>query len=89
MIYDAISHHETEFPAYELLAQGGKLALVAPPTIPANKVVPGKRFFAVFGGSMFPEENRTASIQLYQKLTAWLEEGLIQVCRDATDRKGY
>ena len=89
MIYDAISHPETELPAYELLAQGGKLALVAPPTIPANKIVPGKRFFAVFGGSMFPEENRAASIRLYQKLTTWQEEGLIQVCCDATDGASY
>lgn len=78
VIYDAISSPETESTAYELLAPGGKLALVAPPGIPAEKAVPGKHFFAVFGSSMFPAENRAASIRLYQKLTAWLEEGLIK-----------
>lgn len=79
LIYDAISLPETQLPAYELLAQGGTLALVSPPAIPSEKIVPGKRFFPVFGESMFPEENRTATARLYQKLTAWLEEGLIRV----------
>ena len=89
VIYDAISSPETESTAYELLAPGGKLALVAPPGIPAEKAIPGKHFFAVFGSSMFPEENRAASIRLYQKLTAWLEEGLIKARCDAKNKTRY
>ena len=86
LIYDAISLPETQLPAYEILAPGGMLALVSPPAIPAEKAVQGKRFFPVFGESMFPEENRTASARLYQKLTGWLEEGLIKVCYDSVER---
>lgn len=84
LIYDAISLPDTQLPAYELLAQGGTLALVSPPAIPAEKVVAGKRFFPVFGESMFPEENRVATARLYSKLTTWLKEGLVKVRYDST-----
>lgn len=79
VIFDAISLPETQLLAYELLAQGGTLALVLNPAIPVEKIVSGKRVVKMWGVTMFPEENRVASAQFYKKLTAWLEEGIIKV----------
>ncbi|EPT05495.1 hypothetical protein FOMPIDRAFT_83158 [Fomitopsis schrenkii] len=78
VIFDAISLPETQLLAYELLAQGGTLALVLNPAIPVEKIVSGKRVVKMWGVTMFPEENRVASAQFYKKLTAWLEEGIIK-----------
>ena len=79
VIFDAVGVPETQLPAYELLAQGGTLALVLYPAIPAERIDPGKRAFKVWGESMFPEENRIAAARFYKKLPAWLEEGAIKV----------
>ncbi|KAI0760963.1 GroES-like protein [Trametes elegans] len=77
-VFDTISLPETQSLAYGALAPGGSLLLVLPDEIPAEKKKPGenKRVVFVLGNVHLPE-NREVGVQLYSRLTEWLEKGII------------
>ncbi|KAI0324003.1 GroES-like protein [Cubamyces sp. BRFM 1775] len=79
LVYDAISLPETMPLAYQALAPGGGLVIVLSDVIPAElkKEGDGKRIAYVFGNVHSPE-NRACGIELYKRLTEWLEKGIIK-----------
>lgn len=81
-VYDAISLPETMPLAYQALAPGGALAIVLPDVIPAELKKEGdnKRIAYVFGNVHAPE-NRACGVEMYKRLTEWLEKGVIKVCQ--------
>ncbi|OSC97725.1 GroES-like protein [Trametes coccinea BRFM310] len=78
-VYDAISLPETMPLAYQALAPGGALAIVLPDVIPAELKKEGdnKRIAYVFGNVHAPE-NRACGVEMYKRLTEWLEKGVIK-----------
>ena len=80
LVYDAISLPETMPLAYQALAPGGGLVIVLADVIPAElkKEGDGKRIAYVFGNVHSPE-NRACGVEMYKRLTEWLEKGIIKV----------
>ncbi|KAI0351756.1 GroES-like protein [Trametes cingulata] len=78
LVYDAVSLPETQSLGYDALAPGGTLLLVLPDAIPSEKKTgkDTKRVMTVLGNFYLPE-NRTLGAELYKRLTAWLEEGVV------------
>ncbi|CDO74506.1 hypothetical protein BN946_scf184979.g61 [Trametes cinnabarina] len=79
LVYDAISLPETMPLAYQALAPGGALAIVLPDVIPGDlkKKEDNKRIAYVFGNVHAPE-NRACGVEMYKRLTEWLEKGIIK-----------
>ena len=78
--YDAISLADTQPLAYRALAPGGSLLLVLPNLVPAELKAPGdgKRVVSVFG-NVHPPQNRKLGVEMYSRLTEWLEKGVLVV----------
>ncbi|EIW57190.1 GroES-like protein [Trametes versicolor FP-101664 SS1] len=78
-VYDAISLPETMPLAYQALAPGGGLVIVLGDVIPATLKDEGdqKQIAYVFGNVHTPE-NRACGVELYKRLTEWLEKGIIK-----------
>lgn len=84
--YDAISHPDTQALAYEVLAPGGALVIVLEDSIPEEekkkKNMTGggapTKIVRAFGSVQVPE-NRRFGVELYSRLTEWLEKGVIVV----------
>ncbi|KAL1940198.1 hypothetical protein VTO73DRAFT_9149 [Trametes versicolor] len=76
LVYDAISHADTQQLAYDILAPGGHLIIVLPDLVPAEKKNAGdnKAVVSVAGSVQMPE-NRALGVALYSRLTEWLETG--------------
>ncbi|KAI8999071.1 GroES-like protein [Trametes punicea] len=77
-VYDAIALADTQALGYEFLAPGGALVLVLPDSIPAElkKADDNKRVVTVFGNVHTPE-NREVGVELYKRLTEWLQKGVV------------
>lgn len=80
LVYDAISHADTQPLAYDILAPGGHLILVLPDLVLAEKKKEGdnKTIVSVAGSVQMPE-NRALGVALYSRLTEWLETGKLVV----------
>lgn len=80
LVYDAISHADTQQLAYGILAPGGHLIIVLPDLVPAEKKNAGdnKTVVSVAGSVQMPE-NRALGVALYSRLTEWLETGKLVV----------
>lgn len=78
IIYDAVASDETQNVAYDILAPGGALAHVKRDAIKAEKKVPQKKAFFVYGDVNI-SLHRKLGASLYSKLTALLEEGALKV----------
>lgn len=77
VIYDAVGLPDTQDTAYDILAPGGTLALVAQPNIKPEKLSADKKAFQVFGDFNMPT-NRQLGIGLFSQLTEWLKDGEIK-----------
>ena len=79
-VYDSISLADTQPVAYQALAPGGSLLLVLPDQIPAElkAVGDGKKVINVFG-NVQPPQNRKIGVEMYKRLTGWLETGALVV----------
>ncbi|KAI0326573.1 GroES-like protein [Cubamyces sp. BRFM 1775] len=77
-VYDAISLVDTETLAYEVLAPGGNLVLVSPDVIPKElkKEGDGKKVVFVVGNVHLPE-NWQVSVEMWARLTEWLQKGIL------------
>ncbi|KAI0366167.1 GroES-like protein [Pilatotrama ljubarskyi] len=75
-VYDAVSLPDTQALAYDVLAPGGHLLLVLPENIPQKKEGDNKTVITVFG-SVHTPENREVGVQLYSRLTEWLEKRIL------------
>ena len=80
-VYDAISLADTEPVAYQALAPGGVLVLVLPDVIPPEiqDKADGKKVVNAFGNVQVPH-NRKLGVEMYNRLTEWLETGVLVVC---------
>ncbi|KAI0655761.1 GroES-like protein [Cubamyces menziesii] len=75
-VYDAISLEDTEALAYDVLASGGVLVLVLPDVIPAELKKEGDNKTVVQAyGNVHPPQNRQVGVDLYARLTEWLQTG--------------
>ena len=83
-VFDAISLADTQALAYDVLAPGGTLIIVLNEAIPAEKKQAqagaslNKRVVHGFGIVHVPE-NREIGVQLFSRLTEWLQDGVIVV----------
>ncbi|KAI0635557.1 GroES-like protein [Trametes polyzona] len=77
--FDTISLPETQSLAYKALPPGGSLVIVLPDTIPAEvkKEGDGKRIAFPRGVLRLPQNQATA-IDIFKRLTQWLEQGVIK-----------
>ncbi|KAI0671358.1 GroES-like protein [Trametes maxima] len=77
-VFDTISLSDTQQLGYDVLAPGGGLLLVLPESIPAERKKAGdnKKVVFVFGTAHVPE-NRQVGVELYRRLTEYLEKGLV------------
>ncbi|KAL7278933.1 hypothetical protein ACG7TL_006764 [Trametes sanguinea] len=77
-VYDAISYPETQALAYDALAPGGALLIVLDEAVPQELKKEGdnKTIVHVFGNVHTPE-NREVGVELYKRLTEWLEKGIV------------
>ncbi|KAJ8495265.1 hypothetical protein ONZ51_g1817 [Trametes cubensis] len=75
-VYDAITNTDTASLAYDVLAPRGALVLVLPGALPASlrKEGDGKKVVEVAGNVHMPE-NRRVGVELYARLTEWLQTG--------------
>ncbi|KAI0326574.1 GroES-like protein [Cubamyces sp. BRFM 1775] len=80
-VYDAISLPDTQAFAYDLVAPGGILVVVLPDVIPKElkEADKGKEVLQVVGNVHQPE-NRQIGVELYARLTEWLQTGKLVVC---------
>ncbi|RPD54128.1 GroES-like protein [Lentinus tigrinus ALCF2SS1-6] len=74
-VFDAISLADTQSLAYDVLAPGGTLFIVLDEKIPAEKKKAGDNKRIVHGFGI--PENRDVGVQLFSRLTEWLETGVI------------
>ncbi|KAF9236633.1 chaperonin 10-like protein [Melanogaster broomeanus] len=74
--FDAVSLDDTQQAAYDLLAPGGKLAIVLPPAVKPVEGS-GKEVIFVFGSFQLPQ-NRELGARFFVELTKWLAEGKIK-----------
>ena len=82
VLYDAISLSETQNPAWEVLAPGGKLILVLNIAIDDKKLEEGEaqgKEIVQVSGSVWDKSQGDIGIHLYKHLTAALESGDIKV----------
>ena len=83
-VFDAISLADTQALAYDVLAPGGTQIIVLNEAIPAEKKQAqagaglNKRVVHGFGIVHVPE-NREIGVQLFGRLTEWLQNGVIVV----------
>ena len=83
-VFDAISLADTQALAYDVLAPGGTQIIVLNEAIPAEKKQAqagaglNKRVVHGFGIVHVPE-NREIGVQLFSRLTEWLQNGVIVV----------
>ncbi|KAL1943250.1 hypothetical protein VTO73DRAFT_4325 [Trametes versicolor] len=80
VIFDAVSDTDTQTLAYRALSPGGPgLMLVLPETIPAElkKNGPQKRV-AMVRGSVYQTHTHAIAVEMFDRVTGWLEEGLIK-----------
>ncbi|KAI0760964.1 GroES-like protein [Trametes elegans] len=78
-VFDAIAVADTQALGYDALAPGGALIVVNPDEVPAEKkkaAGESKRVVNVFGIVHLPE-NREVGVELFKRLTEWLEKGII------------
>ncbi|KAH9894862.1 GroES-like protein [Cubamyces lactineus] len=75
-VYDAISLPDTQAFAYDLVTPGGTLVIVLPDVIPKElkETGEGKKVLQVVGNVHQPE-NRQVGVELYARLTEWLQTG--------------
>ena len=78
--YDAVSHPDTQELAYRALAPGGRLLLVTPDRVPKELKAEGdgKKVVTVWGSVHLPQ-NRKVGVEMYKRLTEWLETGVVVV----------
>ncbi|KAH9921177.1 GroES-like protein [Epithele typhae] len=76
--YDAVSRTETASLAYDALASDGALLLVLPDVLPADKRANGdtKKVVSVYG-VVHPPENRKIGVEVFSRVTGWLETGVL------------
>ncbi|KAL7278949.1 hypothetical protein ACG7TL_006781 [Trametes sanguinea] len=81
-VYDAISLPETQNPAFDLLAPGGKLLTVLPPAVEEDKAkdAQGRTIVHVHGPIQLPQNVEFGKL-LFKKLTGLLETGDIKPLR--------
>ncbi|KAJ3510388.1 hypothetical protein NLJ89_g4708 [Agrocybe chaxingu] len=77
IIYDAVSLPDTQKVAHDLLVPGGDLVVVMNPEITPTD---GKSVMFVFAMAVLPH-NRKLCIEMYTRLTQWLQEGVIKPAR--------
>ncbi|KAI0635561.1 GroES-like protein [Trametes polyzona] len=77
--FDAISTQETMSLAYQAISPGGSLVIVLDDVIPKELKLEndGKRVVYVTGNVHVPE-NRACGLELYKRVSGWLENGLIK-----------
>ncbi|KAG6378959.1 chaperonin 10-like protein [Boletus reticuloceps] len=75
-IFDAVSLRETKYAAYNLLAPGGTLALVAQNFFTEDEV--RQKNILIVYGSFHILENRALGVEFATALTTWLAEGKIK-----------
>lgn len=78
IIYDAVSRVETENVAYDILASGGKMIVLANFAVDKSKVTPDKEILVVNGNFRGPAQ-RQVGIKLYATLTEFLALSEIKV----------
>ena len=78
LVYDAVSAPDTQEAGYEIVAAGGHLVVVLDPQI--KNPVESKEVHYIWGNVTL-ESNRPFGRVLYSKLTNFLEDGTIVVCR--------
>lgn len=83
VIYDAVSTLEMQQTGCDILAPGGRIAVVLPPNPEVNKRGQEKHILHVWNQPQVPR-NRELAGKLYGKLTQWLEEGIIVVSVELT-----
>ncbi|KAI0366166.1 GroES-like protein [Pilatotrama ljubarskyi] len=78
LVFDTISVDDTQLLGYDVLAPGGNLLLVLNETIPAEKKKEGdnKKVSMMLANVHIPE-CREIGIQLYSRLTEWLDKGIV------------
>ncbi|KIP06233.1 hypothetical protein PHLGIDRAFT_91081 [Phlebiopsis gigantea 11061_1 CR5-6] len=75
--YDAVSDAATQNAAFDVLAPGGKVVVMPPPQIDAQKLVDGREVIQVMGNVHVPGQT-PVGVSLYGRLTALLEAGDIK-----------
>lgn len=85
IIYDAVSHTETENAAYDdaaydVLAPGGKMIVFPNFAIGKSKLTPDNEILVV-NGSFYVPAQYELGVRLYGKLTGLLETGGVKVSR--------
>ncbi len=78
IVFDAISLKETQQPAYDILAPGGTLLLVLPPSLDESSLDQSKNAVSILGTAHDQAQNKLA-VSLYKNLTGFLEKGEIKV----------
>ena len=82
LVYDAVSHADTQALGYEVLAPGGTLVTTLPTAVPADAQTADKRIVNVFGSFGLPA-NRPLGVEVCRRLTEWLRTGAIVVRLDS------
>ncbi|KAJ3558338.1 hypothetical protein NP233_g11526 [Leucocoprinus birnbaumii] len=77
-IFDAISDSDTQQGAFELLAPGGHLELVLPPSVPVDSAE--KRVTMTYGTAESPH-NSAAIEALFNRIGSLIEEGILKPCK--------
>lgn len=77
VVYDAISEKDTQLAAYDIVAPGGVLTVVQPPSIPEEKLTKDATVKNTFG-NFYIEHNKKLGVSLYANLTQLLESGDIK-----------
>ena len=77
IVYDAVSHPDTQNATYNLLAPGGKLVLMLPSSL-GDEHKDGKQVIMTVGSPFFPA-SREVSLGMYDNLNSYLQEELLQV----------
>ncbi|RPD59714.1 GroES-like protein [Lentinus tigrinus ALCF2SS1-6] len=77
-VFDTVSIADTQSLAYDVLAPGGTLLILLNDEIPAEKknAADNKRIVHGFGSARV-SQNREVGVQLFSRLTEWLETGVI------------
>jgi len=74
-VYDSVSVPATQQAGLDLLASGGRLALVLPPAV---KIPEDKSISAVFGVITHPQNKELLETLYHDKISGWLEKGIIK-----------
>ncbi|KAI0749264.1 hypothetical protein C8Q80DRAFT_613479 [Daedaleopsis nitida] len=82
VVYDAISHGNTQVLGYEALAPGGVLVIVNTESIPAEVKERAKgeeKKVVMSWGTVHMPENQKIGVEVYRRLTGWLTDGVIVI----------